>query len=322
MRILITTPAAPRSRSGNRRTASRIARILRDLGHRVNMRQEFDRSPCDLMIALHARRSAVSVLRFRQKHANRPLVLILTGTDLYRDLTRSLTAQRSLELATRLVVLQTDALNYVPKSFHEKTSVIFQSAKGLRRKPTPLKRVYEVCVIGHLRAVKDPFRAAMAARQLSSTSKIRIVHCGAALSPAMSRRAQAEFERNWRYQWLRDLPHAMAMRRLARSRLMVLSSVLEGGANVVSEALAVQVPILSTQISGSLGILGSDYPGYFAPGDTAALRNLLERAEEDARFYDRLRKHCRRQSKLVTPQREIEGWRKLLKQISTGIYKP
>ena len=139
-----------------------------------------------------------------------------------------------------------------------------------------------MAVIGHLRDVKDPFRAAEAARRLPARSRIRIVHLGAAETPQWTARAQAEMKANPRYVWRGDRPRAEVRRLLGRARAMVLSSLSEGGANVISEAVAAGVPVLASRIDGSVGLLGRDYPGYFPVGDTAALARLLHRHRDAA----------------------------------------
>ncbi|HMV48766.1 MAG TPA: TIGR04348 family glycosyltransferase, partial [Blastocatellia bacterium] len=183
MRICIVTPAPPNSRHGNRRTALRWAKLLRQLGHRVLIAQTYESQPCDVLIALHAKRSFDSIRNFHRDHPQRPLIVALTGTDLYRDLRRSRRALLSLELATRLIVLQPKALDDLPPRFHAKTHVIYQSVTLPKqiRNPQSAIRNFQVCVIGHLRDVKDPFRAAKAARLLPKTSRIEIVHLGAAM---------------------------------------------------------------------------------------------------------------------------------------------
>jgi len=315
MKLLIVTPAPPKSRRGNRITAIRWAGLLRELNHRVDIVEAYDGRQCDALVALHARKSANSITRFHREYPNKPLILTLTGTDLYRDIQTNKSAQRSLELASHLVVLQPDGIRYLPRRHRSKCRVIIQSVKFPRHKPSPLKTVYEVCVIGHLRPVKDPFRAARAARLLPMSSRIRIIHLGAALSQSMHRRAWAEMKTNPRYRWLGELTHGKTLQRLARSRLLVLSSQMEGGANVVSEAAACDVPVISSRISGSIGLLGKDYPGYFPVGDTRNLAELLWRAEEDQAFYRRLQTGCRQLKKLITPEQERESWRKLLAEL-------
>ena len=316
MRICIVTPARAGSRAGNRVTALRWSGILRELGHRVAVRQQYQGEQCDVMVSLHARRSSASVARFRDARPDSPLVVALTGTDLYGDIHSSPSAQRSLQLASRLVMLQPHGRRQLPGRLRAKVCVIYQSARRPASTARPLKHVFEVCVIGHLRPVKDPFRVALAVRGLPPSSRIRIVHIGAALSGPMADRARREAASNRRYRWLGEMPHWKARKMLARARMLVVSSKLEGAPNVASEALAASVPMISTKISGMVGLLGENYPGYFPVGETADLTSLLHRAETDARFYRSLKQGCRRAKPLVDRRREKESWRRLLKQLA------
>jgi glycosyltransferase involved in cell wall biosynthesis len=221
MKIGIITPAPPRTRYGNRVTALRWARLLKHLGHRVIIAQHYTGQSFDLLIALHARRSHSSVRRFHQVHPDRPLIVALTGTDLYRDLKKSEQARRSLELATRIITLQPEALKELPRHWQRKTRVIYQSVQPVQISKLKAESSdhFTVCVIGHLRAVKDPFRAAMAARLLPASSRIRVIHIGRAMTGAMKRRAQREMEINPRYEWLGELSQPETLRLLAASDL-------------------------------------------------------------------------------------------------------
>ncbi|MBI1746493.1 MAG: TIGR04348 family glycosyltransferase [Acidobacteria bacterium] len=314
MKILIVTPSPARSQTGNRITALRWGRILRELGHRVVLQEEYRGGRYDLVIVLHARRSFGSIQLFRERFPQAPLLLALTGTDLYHDIHIDPRAQQALALATRLIVLQPLGLDELPAPLRRKGVVIYQSvavplAIGRAAKKS---RAFTVCVMGHLRPVKDPWRAAQAARRLPSTSKIQVVHVGGALSQSMEKQALGEQARNPRYHWLGEAPRAKALRILARSRLLVHSSRMEGGANVISEALALSVPVLSSEIPGSIGILGPEYPGYFPVGDTRALAALMQRAELDMDFYHALASHCESVKPLVEPARERTSWKELL----------
>lgn len=296
-------------------TARRWVRILRQLGHRVTLAQVYNDEPCDVMLALHARRSYAAIRRFRELNPTGPLLVALTGTDLYGDIRTDLQAQHSLELATRLIVLQPRGLDELPAPMRAKTRVIYQSVTGPKRPVPKPKTTFDVCVLGHMRAVKDPFRAARASRLLPASSRLRVLHVGKALSDDMAAMAQEEMTTNPRYRWLGERPRWQARRVLARSHLMVLSSIMEGGANVISEALAVPVPILASRISGSIGLLGDDYPGFFPVRDTEGLTRLLEKAETDPGFYDELLTHCRRLAPLVSPARERQAWKQLLEEL-------
>jgi putative glycosyltransferase (TIGR04348 family) len=315
VRIRLVTPAAAGSRTGNGVTARRWANILRDLGHRVVVEQAYEGGSGDVLVALHARRSAASIVRFRDEHHEAPIVLALTGTDVYQDIHVDASAQRSLELASCFVVLQRLAVEQLPDRLRGRCHVIYQSAVAPPGSFRRQRGRFDVALLAHLRPVKDPFLAAEATRLLPPDSTVRVRHAGGALEPEMEERARAEMASNPRYQWLGDLPRWKALRLLARCRLLVLTSVAEGGANVVSEALACSVPVVSTEIPGTLGILGPDYPGYFPVGDAKALAERLESAAADGAFYGRLHDICRELRPVVDPAREREGWRALLQSL-------
>jgi len=315
MRIGIVTPAPVRSRYGNRVTALRWAGLLKGLGHRISVAMAYEGQPYDVLVALHARRSYLSVRRFHQDHPDRPLIVALTGTDLYRDLPRSRRAQHALDLATRIVALQPKAQDDLRPELRSKVRVIYQSFPAKQRRARPAsgaRRSFEVCVIGHLRPVKDPFRAALAVRRLPPASRVRVLHLGGAMKESMAARARAEMKMNPRYRWLGEQPRARVQQILARSALCVLSSRLEGGANVLSEAIVAGTPVLASRIPGSVGILGENYPGYFEVGDTLGLVRLLERAEGEPSFLARLKSACIRLRPLFDPARERASWLTLM----------
>jgi putative glycosyltransferase (TIGR04348 family) len=289
--------------------------MLRRAGVRAVVAKEYSGQEVDLLLALHAGKSARSVESFRRAHPEGPIVVALTGTDVYRELARSTRAKRTLEIADRLVVLQPLALRELPPAARGKAKVILQSVERAWPGLDGRGPFFEVLVLTHLRPVKDPLRVALAARRLPASSRIRVTHLGAAMSPALERRARAETDRNHRYRWIGDRSHPEAMRRLARARLLVLTSRLEGGANVISEAVAHGVPVLSSRIAGSLGLLGRDYMGFFEAGDSRGLAVLMRRAEIDPRFLGNLRRHCRRLASLFEPARELAAWRTLLREL-------
>jgi putative glycosyltransferase (TIGR04348 family) len=313
--IRVVTPVPVQVHTGNRTTAVRWARLLGELGHQVQLAQDWSGQDCDLLITLHARRSFPSLERFHQARPSAPVVVALTGTDLYYDLKSSAEARRSLEIASRLVVLQPLALDAIPGDLRSKGRVIYQSAEHLEKPGPPAGDSFQVCVLAHLRTVKDPLRTAYAARDLPVHSRVRVAHAGGVLDPELAQEAEAEQRGNPRYRWLGDLSHDGALRLLAGSHLLALTSLLEGGANVVSEAIAAAVPVISTYIPGSLGILGPDYPGYFPVGDTRALCRLLQQAEADSGFYVDLKRRVQDLMPLVNPELERESWRALLAEV-------
>jgi len=313
-RISIVTPAAAGSRTGNRHTAQRWAQLLRALGHRVAVGTEWDGRACELLVALHARRSHRSVARFRAEHPRTPVVVVLTGTDLYRDLPGSAEARSSLALADRLVALQDEARRALPARLRGKLRVIYQSADTPLRATAPRGR-FRVLVSGHLREEKDPFRAAAALAHLRALPNLEVIQLGAALSDPMRAEAEGWMRREPAYRWLGARSHGRALAWLARSHLLVVSSVMEGGANVISEATRIGTPVLASRIAGNIGMLGRGYPGYFPLGDERALARLIERAARERVYYERLKRAMRARRRLFSPEAERRALANLLGEL-------
>ncbi len=313
LRVLIVTPAAPDARNGNRTTAERWARHLRALGHEPQIALEWDGRECDVLIALHARRSHAAIKAWKAAHPERPLVLVLTGTDLYRDIRHDAQARESLRLADRMVVLQTKGLDELNAAQGAKTRVIFQSVRAVARQTRP-SSYFLATVIGHLREEKDPFRAALALAHLPQ-SRIRVVQMGKAMSPEMGRQARALMRAEPRYRWLGELDHAGAMRWLARSHAMVISSRMEGGAHVVSEAIGIGVPVIASAIAGNIGLLGEHYPAYYPFANERALATQLARAQSDPAWLAALESAVKQRRYEVDPAAERDAIARLLDEL-------
>lgn len=319
LRIVLVSPKDPDARSGNAVTVNRWESHLRTLGHEpvvVRDWSEEDGPPADVMVALHARRSASAALGWREARPEAPLVVALTGTDLYRDLEERPEARRAARAADRLVALQERAGRRLPPELRERLRVIHQSTVPPGDPPPPREDVFEAALVCHLRPVKDPLRAADAVRRLPGGSAVRVVHAGRALTGEMERRASREDAENPRYRWLGEVPRSEAIRLIARSRVLLVTSRLEGGANVVTEALACGTPVLGSRIDGNVGLLGEDYPGYFPVGDTGELAGLLRRVETDPAFRARLADRCAERAGLADPVRERRAWASLLEELT------
>ena len=302
MNIVLVTPAGPGTRNGNRHTALRWAEFLQAAGHKVTVEVNWSKGDADLMLALHARRSHPSIRLFPR---NKPLVLALTGTDVYRDIHTSAEARESLARADRLIVLQPEAAKELGPKLRKKTKTVVQSSDSeLRHQPAA--RCFRVCVIGHLRDEKDPLRTALALR-LIQRQDIQVIHLGAPLDAALGKQARQMMRKDARYKWLGNVPHEKALQWLASSHVMVISSRMEGGANVVCEALRIGVPVLASHISGNIGLLGSRYAGYFPVEDEGALAALISRASSDRKFYDSLKSQVKRLRPMVAPQAEAKA---------------
>lgn len=316
MKISLVTPAGKQSRAGNRTTAVRWARILNSLGHRVEVSENSVGKDTDMMVAVHAWRSAKSIRAFSELHPDKPLVVLLAGTDIYHfQHSHPEETLESINRATRLVCLHDLVHQAIPRKFNKKLRVIHQSSPPLASPRQPSKRWFEVCVAGHLRAEKDSLRTAYAARLAPADSDLRVVHLGKAHDDSWARNARAEVARNPRFVWRGEVPGWQVRRQFARSHAMVISSVMEGGANIVSEAIVCGVPVIASHIDGNIGLLGADYGGYYPAKDEAALAALLQRAENEPTFLKTLARQCRARKSLFTPAKEKAAWKTLLKDM-------
>jgi putative glycosyltransferase (TIGR04348 family) len=298
--------------------------LLRSAGHRVEIAQEFDRQSCDILVALHARRSHEAVAQFREAAPGKPVVVALTGTDLYQDLPESREAQLSLDWADRVVLLQEEGLRRLRPEIRPKARVIYQSVVLTRRarqaasSPNRFepRGTFDVCVVGHLRDVKDPFRAAEASRLLPSSSRIRVVHVGGAMDDQSAERAAREAKENARYRWLGERPRWQVFLLLAHCQAFALTSKLEGGANALGEAIVAGAPVLASRIDGSIGLLGPEHPGFFPVGASEDLAELMDRCERDQQFLLELKRRSMQRAPLFDPAREASAWTSLIGELS------
>lgn len=286
------------------------------LGYPVEVTESWSGGEAGLLIALHAYRSHQSIVAFKKQYPGRPIVLILTGTDIYRDIANHSEVLQSMEMADRLVVLQSSAIHSVPAHLRHKVQVIYQSVE-IDVRDLASKEDFLVSVIGHLREEKDPFCIARSLPLLPSDSKITVQHLGQAMNSQMNDQATHFNATIDRYQWIGEVSHADALKVLSQSRLMVISSRMEGGAHVVSEAIALGIPVIASDIPGNRGLLGEDYPAYYPVADENALATLLYRAEKEPTFYASLQKHIDLRRELITPAREKQSINELVGGLTT-----
>ena len=314
-RVRIVTPALAAANNGNWHTAERWQGFLSPTAD-TDIALDWDGEPVDALIALHARRSAESIEQFHRAYAERPLALVLTGTDLYRDLDTDLKAQHSVEFASHLVVLQQEALKHLSESVRAKARCIVQSASQWAAKDT-----VEACdfiAVGHLRSEKDPVTLMDAARLLPPDSTITIVHIGAPLDDALAAHARLTMADCARYRWLGGLAATPTRDRIASARALIHMSRLEGGANVVIEAIRSKVPVLASRIDGNVGLLGPNYDGYFPVGNAAALAALMQRFMREPTFAATLAAQCAAREPLFSPECESAAVNGLLLDMLQG----
>jgi putative glycosyltransferase (TIGR04348 family) len=303
------TPAQPGSKAGNRATAERWETLLQSAGHSVDVVTEYHGEPCDAFIALHAWRSVDAIRHFREIWPEKPLIVALTGTDIYYHQHKYPADTRySMGAADALVGLHDLVAHDMPAGLASKLVTLYQSAEGPEAFPAPQadlkKGIFGVCVIGHLRDEKDSLRAAYAARLVPQGSRIQVFCAGKAHNDEWRHKAEQEMTENRRFQWLGELDKTSTRQLMANSAVMVISSVMEGGANVVSEACRAGLPVLASDIPGNVGLLGRDYAGYFPVENEQALAELLHRSETDPGFLATLKKQVGKLADRFLPEKE------------------
>jgi putative glycosyltransferase (TIGR04348 family) len=284
--------------------------MLRDR-FRVIVQTQWNGEACDAMVALHARRSAASISRFAAAGGSRHLAVVLTGTDLYEDLSHSAAVPRSLDAAHRIVVLQEEAMRSLEPRWRRKACVVLQSATPLRTLRKTKKALHCVAA-GHLRREKDPRTLFAAMRLIPRELPITLRHIGAPLDASLARAARKLAREDPRYRYSGPLAHGLTRAAIQSAHLLVHPSVVEGGANVISEAITSGTAILASRIAGNVGLLGRRYPGYFDAGDASGLAACLVQAWEDANFHKRLQSACAARKSALAPAAEGRALRNLL----------
>jgi putative glycosyltransferase (TIGR04348 family) len=322
--VVIVSPALADANNGNWRTAWRWQQMLapryaaRIAGTWPDAQAAGDRR----MLALHARRSAASIAAWADAHPGRGLAVVLTGTDLYQDVATDASAQRSLEVAQRLVVLQECGPGALAPELRAKTRVIYQSAPACAPLAKPADRL-EAVMVGHLRPAKSPQTLFAVARLLRGHEDIRITHIGdGAGEPALAAEARATADACPGYRWLGALPHDETLERIRAAHVLVHASALEGGAHVILEAVRCGTPVLASRVPGNVGMLGAAYEGYFPHGDAAALAALLQACRTGQQAQDpaagllaRLGAQCALRAPLFEPHAERAALLNLLQEL-------
>ena len=329
--LLIVSPALADANNGNWQTAKRWAGLLSDhYDVSIERSYEFNRTnpnlKPDVLLALHARRSADSIEQFaaaNRAEQNCPaLVLALTGTDLYKDIHEDAKANHSLTLANSLIVLQEKAMDKVPAEHIHKTHTVFQSCSEYPTLAKP-NDVLKLVVVGHLRDVKMPQTIFEAACLLKQYNDIEWTHIGDALDTHWGQQALATQQVNFNYHWLGNVDHERVRHLIQQAHVLIHPSQMEGGAHVIMEAVRSGTPVIASYVDGNVGMLGNDYLGYFPLGDANALVNLIMQLHANMtehhppadvttanntsspnNLYQQLRQQCAARAPLFTPINE------------------
>lgn len=313
-KILFHCPVPIDSSKGNSVCAHRTLAVFEKLGHQLTFSENASESDeFDFAIVQHAKRSEHLVSSL---HGKIPVVLIITGTELLLDAEDIAT---SLKLADFIVVTSQQIGETLQRDFSEKIRVIPRSVLLPDNfevyRSDDFRDSNIVTVIGHLRDVKRPATIADAMRLLAADSKLTVHHYGAALTPEMETWARNESQTNERFQWQGEASRLDVLKAITKSLLTVNSSIVEGGANTIAESIVAGIPVLATPIAGNIGLLGEDYPGYFAIDDAAELAEQLTLVEQRGSFYETLVSHTERLRPQFHIDQETAAWKQLVEEL-------
>ncbi len=320
MKVLVTTPYEKNSLQGNTVTALRIVAILSEAGFDAVVVSNGEAVEyADIIIALHARKSAHFIDEFLERNPVGKVIVYLTGTDLYRDIPNKCgICEKSMQLANVLVVSQDASLSSVPERFRSKALVVHKSIQL----PDELSDlIHETdrelfTVVGHLRAEKQPFMAVEAFQLLGDSSRLKLVLLGKEIDDDSGEIARNWQNRDHRFQWLGGLDHSEAIGWIKRSVATINTSIMEGGANSVGESIMLGVPVLASRIEGNVGMLGNDYLGYFDPNSRQELANLIQQVISDTHFLERLRAQVSARRYKFSRENEKQGWLNIIQKLS------
>lgn len=312
--VVIVSPALASANNGNWQTAKRYGQFLKT-HFRVRIVSEWDGSKSDdVLVALHARRSFSSIAAWYALRGDYGLVVLLTGTDLYRDIKQDPQAQQSLEFANRLIVLQQLGLDELPAHLRSKSEVVLQSTTPRVTLPKTT-RCLRAVMVGHLREEKSPRTLFEAVALLSQQSDIHVQHIGAEhdqLLASMAHQTEALYPQ---YRFTGALTYPETRRQIQRSHVLVHTSVMEGGAHVLMEAICSGVPVIASRIPGNMGMLGENYAGLFTVGDAQALADMLIRFRHDSEFVHLLKLQCALRAPLFSAEYERKGLLRIIENV-------
>ena len=227
MQILIASPYPLDSPKGNSITALRIERLLKQAGHQASAVHGTLTAGADAMIALHATKTYPLSAAFKQQHPGKPLILYLTGTDLYRDLLEKKSdCLNAMELADILVVSQPASLSSIPAQYQQKSrvvraSIMLPELEDVSPPPQP-----SFALVAHLRPVKNPFLLNRALEQLHALP-LHAYTLGSALDEKMIEDAHSWQAKDPRFRWLDNVPYPQALSWISQVTATINSSHLE-----------------------------------------------------------------------------------------------
>ena len=311
MKINVCTGYPLHSPRGNTTTAYRIVERLQQAGHQATAMHTDTPPAADAQISLHVLKTAAASAYFAKNNSGR-LFICLTGTDMNGGFEQNpKLSEQTIGLAEKLIVAHPACLPQIPNRWQSKTVVIYPSVTlpELDAIETPALPLF-TC-IGHLRPIKAPHLMHSAIQKIPQADLIA-ASLGNAYDVTDGQQALLNARQDGRYRWHAGFDRKTALEWMNASLATINSSLSEGGANTVMEAIQLRVPVLATDIPGNRGFLGDDYEGYFETGRSDQLAELMSRCLEQTDFVERLKSQLDQRRPLFSIERESEQLSKLI----------
>ena len=311
MKINVCTGYPLDSPRGNTTTAYRIVERLQQAGHTATALYTDTPPNADAQISLHVLKTAAASAHFAKNNGG-PLFICLTGTDMNGGFEQSpKLSEQIINLADKLVAAHPACLPQLPDRWRSKTVVIYPSVTLPELGSGPVPSAPLFTCIGHLRPVKASHLTHAAIQRIPNADLVA-ASLGNAYDVTDGQQALLNARQDARYQWHAGFDRKTALEWMKASLATINSSLSEGGANTVIEAIQLSIPVLATNIPGNRGFLGDDYKGYFETGRADQLAELMRRCLEQPDFVERLKTQLAQRRPLFSMERESEELSKLV----------
>lgn len=315
MKIRIFKPETETLECGVNSQTDRLRRVSEKLGFEASVVPEnYQHEANTAAIFLQAVDSQPGLRR--AKAAGAKTVLILTGSDINVHLKGDEARKAEIFSTCDVIVCMHPLIKRkVPKQFQDQLHFIRQSFDDSAQ-PATARLTKAFSYVANIRRIKRPETVLRAADFLRDTD-LEIVHAGGVWGEEYSCWPNYNgLPHAQNYRWLGGQTHAESLALIGSSRATIVASEAEGGSNVLSEAIVLGTPVITSNNECCVGLLGSNYPGIFDIGDSRGLSELIRRAAFDEDFYSDLVARTSELRSGFTFDTEVAAWREVFANMS------
>jgi L-malate glycosyltransferase len=330
MKSLLLAPTAPPRLTGNAVTVERISSLLAKAGVICRI-VDLSATPAgalaeiarnfqpDLIHAFHAYKAGPCGFALARDLAV-PLLITMTGTDIYGDLESADTREEVLQVlgaSARITVFNTQARSVL---FHcgidrRTVSVVHQSvslpanAETDWRERLGIDREAPVfLLLGGIRRIKDfSFALTALAESRKRFPTLRLLIAGPVIEPEEFAKIQTWCTgRSW-VALLGEVPRREIRALFATGDVLINTSRSESESNAVLEAMSRGKIVIARDIPGNASLFGGDRRFLFR--DARELQDVIDHVLTDRRGWDRYGAQARRRiTRSFSPAREQAGY--------------